>query len=48
MQPIGKDKVPALLTWSDYLHLEDDIDNESTDQADPPTDPNQPTTSLGT
>ena len=34
--------------WSDYLHMEDDTDNESTDQADPLTDPNQPTTSTGT
>ena len=28
--------------------MEDDTDNESTGQADPPTDPNQPTTSTGT
>ena len=36
--------------WSDYLHVEDDTDNESPDQTEPPTevDPNQPTTSTGT
>ena len=34
--------------WSDKLHVENDTDNESTDQRDPLTDPNQPTTSLGT
>ena len=34
--------------YSDYLHVEDDTDNESTDQAEPLTDPNQPTTSTGT
>ena len=34
--------------WSDYLHVEDDIANESTDQADSPIDPNQPNASLGT
>ena len=33
--------------WSDYLHIEDDMDNESIDQAEPLTDPNQPTTSTG-
>ena len=38
---------PCPSNWSDYLHVEDDIDNESTDQAEPLTDPNQPT-SLGT
>ena len=39
---------PCPSNWSDYLHVADDTDNESTDQADPLTDPNQPTTSLGT
>ena len=39
---------PSPSNWSDYLHVEDDTDNESTDQAEPPTDPNQPTTSTGT
>ena len=39
---------PCPSNWSDYLHVEEDTDNESTNQADPPTDPNQPTTSLGT
>ena len=34
--------------WSDYLHVADDSDNESTDQTEPPTDPNQPTMSAGT
>ena len=35
---------PCPSNWSDYLHVEDDMDNESTDQAEPPTDPNQHTT----
>ena len=39
---------PCPSNWSDYLHVEDDTDNKSTHQADPPTDPNQPTTSTGT
>ena len=39
---------PCPSNWSDYLHVKDDMDNESTDQAEPPTDPNQPTTSTGT
>ena len=34
--------------WSDYLLVEDDTDNESPDQTEPLTDPNQPTTSTGT
>ena len=40
---------PCPSYWSDYLHVEDDIDNESPDQTEPPTevDPNQPTTSTG-
>ena len=32
--------------WSDYLHVEEDNDNDSTDQTELPTD--QPTTSTGT
>ena len=39
---------PCPSNWSDYLHVEDDMDNESTDQAEPLTDSNQPTTSTGT
>ena len=39
---------PCPSNWSDYLHVEDDTDNESPDQTEPPTDPNQPTTSTGT
>ena len=39
---------PCPSNWSDYLHVEDDTDNESTNQADPLTDPDQPTASLGT
>ena len=39
---------PCLSNWIDDLHVEDDTDNESTDQAESPTDPNQPTTSTGT
>ena len=34
--------------WSDYLHVEDDMGNESPDKTEPPTDPYQPTTSTGT
>ena len=39
---------PCPSNWSDYLHVEDDTDNESSDQAEPPNNPNQPTTSTGT
>ena len=39
---------PCPSNWSDYLHVEDDTDNEGQDQAEPPADPNQPTTSTGT
>ena len=39
---------PCPSNWSGYLHVEDETDNESTDQAEPPPDPNQPTTSTGT
>ena len=39
---------PCSSNWSDYLHVADDTDNESTDQTEPPTDPNQPTMSTGT
>ena len=39
---------PCSSNWSDYLHVEDNDDNESTDQREPQTDPNQHTTSLGT
>ena len=39
---------PCPSNWSDYLHVEDNTDNESPDQAEPPIDPNQPTTSTGT
>ena len=48
MKPINKDKVLVLPNWSDYLHVADNTDNESMDQTEPPTDPNQPTTSTGT
>ena len=36
--------------WSDYLHMENDTDDESPEQIEPPTDvdPDQPTTSRGT
>ena len=43
-----KRQSPCSSNWSDYLHVEDDTGNESTDQRDPLTDPNQPTTPLGT
>ena len=39
---------PCPSNWSNYLHVKDDMDNESPDQAEPLTDPNQPTTSTGT
>ena len=39
---------PCPSNWSDYLHVEDNTDNESPDQTEPPTDHNQPTTSTGT
>ena len=39
---------PCPSNWSDYLCIEDDMDNESPDQTETPTDPNQPTTSTGT
>ena len=41
-------QAPCSSNWSDYLHVADDTDNESTDQTEPLTDPNQPTTSTGT
>ena len=39
---------PCPSNWSDYLHIEDDMDNGSPDQTEPLTDPNQPFTSTGT
>ena len=39
---------PCSSYWSDYLHVADDTDNESMDQTELPTDPNQPITSRGT
>ena len=38
---------PCPSNWSDYLHVENDTDNESQDQTEPPTEanPDQPTTS---
>ena len=39
---------PCPSNWSDYLHVEDDKDNDSPDQTEPLTDPNQPTTSTDT
>ena len=39
---------PCPSNWSDCLHVKDDMDNESPDQTEPPTDLNQPTTSTGT
>ena len=39
---------PCPSNWSDYLHVEDDMDNESTVHPEPLTDSNQPTTSTGT
>ena len=41
---------PCPSNWSDYLHIENDADDESPEQTEPPTDidPDQPTTSRGT
>ena len=41
---------PCPSNWSDYLHVENDIDDEGAEQTEPPTDvdPDQPTTSRGT
>ena len=39
---------PCSSNLSDYLHVADNTDNESTDQTEPLTDLNQPTTSTGT
>ena len=39
---------PCSSNWSDYLHIEDNTDNESPDQTEPPTDPNQTITSTST
>ena len=40
---------PCPSNWSDYLHVEDDTNNESPHQTEPPTEagPDQPTTSRG-
>ena len=40
---------PCPSNWSDYLHIENDTNNESPDQTEHPTevDPDQPTTSRG-
>ena len=39
---------PCSSSWSDYLHVEDDMDDENSNQAEPPTDNSQPSTSTGT
>ena len=39
---------PCSSNWSNYLHVADNSDNESMDQTEPPTEPNQPTMSTGT
>ena len=39
---------PCPSNWSDYLHIEDDTDDENSNQAEPPTDNSQPLTSTGT
>ena len=40
---------PCPSNWSDYLHVENDTNNESPDETESPTeaDPDQPTTSRG-
>ena len=42
-------QTPCPSNWSDYLRVENDTNNESQDQTEPPTeaDPDQPTTSRG-
>ena len=47
MKPINRQSLCSS-NWSDYLHVADDSENESMDQTEPTTDPNQPTTSTGT
>ena len=41
---------PYPSNWSDYLHVENDTDDEGAEQTEPPTeaDSDQPTTSRGT
>ena len=39
---------PCPYHWSDYLHIEDDMDDENSNQAEPLTDNSQPSTSTGT
>ena len=34
--------------WSDYLHIQDDMDDKNSNQPEPPTDNRQPSTSTGT
>ena len=38
---------PCPSNWSDYLHVEDDMDDENSNQAEPLTDTTQPSTSTG-
>ena len=45
--PINRQS-PCSSNWSDYLHVEDDTDDEIMDQTETLTDPNQPTTLTGT
>ena len=42
----GQTQSPCPSNWSDYLHVEDDTDDENTEQTEQPTD--QPTISTGT
>ena len=45
-EPNRQNQSPCPSNWSDYLHVEDDTDNESTNKTEPQTD--QLTTSTGT
>ena len=39
---------PCPSNWSDYLHIEDDTDDENSNQAEPLANNSQPSTSTGT
>ena len=45
-EPNRQIQSPCPSNWSNYLHVEDDIDNENTNKTEPPTD--QTTTPTGT
>ena len=47
-EPNRQNQSPCPSNWSDYLHIEDDMDDENSNQAEPLTDNSQPSTSTGT